>query len=424
MLGVGTDGPLVSTAPVLATTRDGERDAWAVLASVDGLGPVGFARLLGRFGSGRRILEVALTPGGPEQLVDGAAAAADGSPSRLELSVDVARAIADAAADAPRIIERIRSLGLHVVTVDDPGYPPRLGAIEFPPHLLFVLGDPETLASEHAVAVVGTRHATTAGRGLAARLSMALSAAGATVVSGLAVGIDGAAHAATLDSGGTTVGVLGGGHARLYPRAHQRLADEIVASGGAVVSEISPDVPPTRWSFPRRNRIISGLTDATVVVEAPARSGALVTASWALEQGRGCYLVPGALDDRAHAGSLGFLREFGGPARIVSGIPQLIEDLGLAVRPQGRRTTMVAGATLAELGGAAAQVGEAMLAGHVTVDELVAVTRLPVATVLATLTILEGRGLALGAYGRYRPAGTLAMRDPRTARRRPRLPAA
>ncbi len=325
-------------------------------------------------------------------------------------------AIAEAATDAPRILARIDALGLRIVTVDDQAYPVRLAAIELPPHLLFVHGDVAALATEHAVAVVGTRRATIAGRGLAARVAHALSAAGATIVSGLALGIDGAAHAATVDGGGRTVAVIGGGHGRVYPRAHARLAREIVDAGGAVVSELAPDFEPTKGTFPRRNRVISGLADATVVIEAPARSGALVTASWALEQGRECFLVPGRVDDPASAGCLAFLREFRDGTRVVSGIPQLIEDLGLAVRPDAPRATALAGATLTELGGTTGRVGEALVAGHVTVDELVSVTGFPVATVLASLTLLERRGLAVGVFGRYRPAGTLALSEPTTRR--------
>jgi DNA processing protein len=428
MLGVGSrvaddDGAnetsMAAFDPGIDDPADPERDAWAVLAGVDGLGPVGFATLLRAFGSGEAILRIATEPGGPERL---AAATAEPDPSDPDrrarvLDTDVTSAIADAAVDAPRAIARIRELGLQVITVDDPAYPSRLAAIQFPPHLLFVLGDPGAMATEHAIAVVGTRRATTLGRGLASRIAAALAEAGATVVSGLAVGIDGAAHAATLAAGGRTVAVIGGGHARLYPRAHDRLAGAIVAGGGAVVSEIAPDIPPAAWSFPRRNRIISGLSDATVVVEAPARSGALVTASWAIEQGRGCFLVPGPIDDPATEGSLAFLREVGGEARIVTGVPQLLEDLELAQRAPRRRVTALADATLTELGGTAARVGEAVLDGHVTVDAMVAATGLTVAIVLATLTLLERRGLAVGVYGRYRPAGSLAASTPR---RRPR----
>ena len=161
-----------------------------------------------------------------------------------------------------------------------------------------MLGDVRALGTAQAVAVVGTRRPTERGRLVAARIATALVGAGAAVVSGLAIGIDGAAHDAAVTAGGTTVAVIGGGHASIYPRAHAALAEAIVAGGGAVVSELAPDVASTRGTFPRRNRVISGLADATVVVEAPARSGALITASWALEQGRDCFLVPGPIDAR------------------------------------------------------------------------------------------------------------------------------
>jgi DNA processing protein len=335
---------------------------------------------------------------------------------RRTLSPEVAAEIVRAAQDAEQTLERIRALGLHIVTVEDPAYPSRLAAIDLPPHLLFVDGDPSALDAEHAVAVVGTRRASNAGRALASRVAGALTAAGASVVSGLAIGIDGAAHAATLDSGGRTVAVIGGGHGRLYPRAHARLAEDITAGGGAVVSELAPDLAPTAGTFPRRNRIVSGLADATVVIEAPARSGALITASWALEQGRDCFLAPGRVDDPAHAGCLAFLREFPGSARIVAGVPQLIEDLGLASAPAAG-TTRLAAATLLDLGDAAARIGAELLAGRATVDELVAVTGWPVATVLATLTVLERNGLAVGVAGRFRPAGTLATATPKRRRR-------
>ncbi len=427
MLGVGAEGPTAAhlddeaAGPGRATAQDDERDAWAVLAAVEGLGPVGFAGLLGRFGTGRRILEVAAEPGGTDRLAAASAEPGpDGEPSRRAISLTVAETIAEAANGADRTLQRIRQLGLRVVTLEDGDYPARLAAIELPPHVLFVRGATTAMASEHAVAVVGTRRATTPGRGLAARIARALVGSGATVVSGLAVGIDGAAHAATIDAGGRTVAVIGGGHAELYPRAHAGLAKAIIDGGGAVVSELGPDVGPSAWSFPRRNRLISGLADATVVVEAPARSGALLTASWALEQGRDCFLVPGPVEDPSVAGCLAFLREFPGGARIVAGIPQLIEDLGLAVPPSAAGAPPLAAATLAELGTSAGQVARELLAGHVTVEELMATTGLPVAAVLATLTLLERRGLAVGVFGRYRPAGTLATMDPPPVRGRRR----
>jgi DNA processing protein len=172
------------------------------------------------------------------------------------------------------------------------------------------------------------------------------------------------------------------------------------------VSELAPDVAPSRGTFPRRNRIISGLSDATVVVEAPARSGALITASWALEQGRPCYLVPGPLDAPSWAGCLAFLREWEHEAHLVAGIPQLIADLGFAESIAGMRDA-VAAATHQSLGKVEGAIAAQLVAGHVTVDELVAVTDLPVASVLTALVLLERRGLAVGVHGRYRPAGPL-----------------
>ena len=206
----------------------------------------------------------------------------------------------------------------------------------------------------------------------------------------------------------------------LHPRAHSRLADSIVASGGAVVSELAPDTRPSLGTFPRRNRVISGLADATVVVEAPARSGALITASWALEQGRECFLVPGPIDAPAAAGCLAFLREFPDRTRIVAGIPQLIADLGLADRLVEPRVPVDVAATLAEVGDVAGRLGREIVRGRSTVDELVAVTGWPVATVLAALTMLERRGLVVGVHGRYRAAGGLAAADPAVVRQRPR----
>jgi DNA processing protein len=440
VLGVGMSGPVGvdglsdaggagSSDPDRPPTRAWtptveERDAWAILAAVHGLGPVGFGVLLERYGNGVAILREASAPGGIERL---AAVASDngdrvGAADRADGAVTptVAVAIAEAARRAGATLARIGELGLKVVTIEDPLYPLRLATVEMPPHVLYVLGEPAAMSVGAAVAIVGTRRATDPGRAFAARLATNLVAVGASVVSGLAVGIDGAAHAAAVHAHGMTVAVIGSGHAVLHPRAHSRLAASIVAGGGAVVSELTPDTVPSKGTFPRRNRIVSGLADATVVVEAPARSGALITASWALEQGRECFLVPGAVDAPASAGCLAFLREFPGRARIVAGIPQLIEDLGLATHLVEPGVTPDVAATLSGVGDAARRLGSELVHGRATVDELVAATGWPVASVLAGLTLLERRGLAVGIHGRFRPAGALAGADPAQLRQRPR----
>jgi DNA processing protein len=402
MIGIGTrlaDRPISDADPYAP-----ERDAWAVLASVHGLGPIAFAALLTRYGSAQDVLVEAARPGAVERLVE--TPNAEIGIRRRPIDDGVAGGIVQAAQDAARIVGRLRALDIRVITVEEPTYPVRLAAIAMPPHVLYLRGRQASLSRDRAVAVVGTRRATMTGRDIATRIAKALVAADATVVSGLAFGIDGAAHEATVRAGGSTVAVIGGGHAMLGPAAHRRLGEAIVDAGGAVVSELAPDVAPTQGTFPRRNRIISGLSDATVVVEAPASSGALITASWALEQGRGCFLVPGPMDSHASAGSLAFLREFAELAGIVTGVPQLIADLGFSADVRiGRDAT--AAASVQGLGQTEALIARTLLAGRATVDELVAATDLPIATVLAGLTLLQRKGLTSGAHGRYRPAGPL-----------------
>ena len=428
----GVAGPLAIEPPVPAAGAGGtrgsggsnatagltEREAWVVITSVEGLGPVGFGALLGHFGSGRAILDVAARPGASALFVR---AAAEG-PRRI-FGESVANLIVKAAAEPETVLGEIEAAGLTVVTLDDEDYPARLRAIEMPPHVLFVEGDVAALNIDRAVAVVGTRRATEAGRRIAARIGAAIAKTGASVVSGLAVGIDGAAQAAVTAVRGRTVAVLGSGHGQLYPRAHTTLARSIIATGGAIVSEMPPHSHPTGGTFPRRNRIISGLADATIVVEAAERSGALITAGWALEQGRECFMVPGSLESPRSRGCLRWLREYADQVRIVAGIPELIEDLALlgnGVGP-GRSIRPSLEAELIELGASARAVAVALVGGSGTLDELVAATGFKPATALGALTLLELRGLAASAYGRYRPAGRLMAEDlatpgPRRAR--------
>jgi len=432
MIGVGAAGPTgawatsaegsavpvparVTPAPAAlrGAARLTERQAWAVLTWVDGLGPVGFGALLRAFGSGRAVLEAAVRPGATRRLVG--AGLVD---ERESFDSTTAAAIVAVAEDPRSILARVELPGVEILTTEDQAYPSRLLSIDLPPHVLFVRGSIEAMAADHAIAVVGTRKPTEPGRAIAGRIGGALAKAGAVVVSGLAVGIDGASHAAAMAEGAPTVAVLGSGHGRLYPRAHAKLAERIVADGGAVISEFVPERPPSVYTFPRRNRLISGLADATVVVEAGSRSGALITAGWALEQGRDLYLVPGSIDAPQSAGCLEWLNRYPGQARVVPSVPQLVEDLALFGEPTGRGRRPSLRAELIELGATARAIAEELVRGHGTVDELVAVTGHSVATVLGGLTMLEMRGLAASAYGRYRPAGRLASAPRMTARTR------
>lgn len=403
--------PAAPVTPVEAGVPD-EPEAWAVLLSVNGLGPAGFGALLAAYGSGRAILAAAGLRGAAARFTR-IAAGGDGRPP---FGTSVGEGIMAVAGALVGRLATLRATGLAIVTLDDPAYPVRLRAIELPPPVLLVRGASQALSAAHAVAIVGTRRPTERGRLVAARIAAAIARTGAVVISGLAVGIDGAAHAAVAAEGRPTVAVLGSGHGRLFPRAHHRLANDIVATGGAVVSELWPDTPPSKNTFPQRNRVISGLADATIVVEAGLRSGALITAHWALEQGRDLFLVPGPLDEPRSAGCLAWLREYPGAARIVAALPELIADLGLVDEPPGVAAAEPASrprrpgleAILIELGSTARDVGVALVGGHGSLDELVEATGHAPATVLGAITLLELRGLATTAYGRYRAAGQLA----------------
>ncbi|MGH2513626.1 MAG: DNA-processing protein DprA, partial [Candidatus Limnocylindrales bacterium] len=383
--------------------------------SVEGLGPATFYRLLAAHRSAADVVELAGTEAGRRTLLRtlGPTPAADRLPAERPRRIvdDLGRL----AADARAIGERLAGQGLAWLTLDDRAYPDRLRLLELPPPVLFVRGDPSALSATSSIAIVGTRRPSDAGRRVAARIADALARLGSTIVSGLAVGIDGSAHAATVEAGGRTVAVLGSGHDRLFPWSHRRLAERIVATGGAILSELPPSAMPNRGTFPRRNRVISGLADATIVVEAAARSGALITAAWALEQGRGCFVVPGSIDAPMSAGCLAFLRECPAEVRVVAGVAQLIDDLGLAgpspsepAMADGRGVTgnrrptssppagpprPTPGAILASLAPSEATVAAVLARGSATADDLAASTGLPVATLLGTLTVLELRGL-------------------------------
>ena len=429
MLGIGPHGPrgprgtaedatTYPEAPAGGAPGSADRDALAVIASIEGIGPITLERLLVAFGGPPAVLDIARRAGATAELRAATRGPGDRWPA---MRTESAEALSAAARDPESVLARLSAAGVHVLLLEDAAYPRRLREIALPPRLLFVRGADAALDARNVVAVVGTRRPTDEGRRTAARIGAALARAGALVVSGLALGVDGAAHAAVVGEGGLTVAVIGGGHDRLFPAAHDRLGTAIVGTGGAVISEHAPGIRPTKGTFPRRNRVISGLADAVVVVEAGARSGALVTAAWALEQGRECFLVPGSIEAPQSAGCLAWLRDYAGATRIVAGVPQLLEDLeldGLAAFPGPAADRTLAGGALRPVRDrpAAPSVNAvgldvpdrerrlllALDRGAATVDELAAATDLPIAAVLGGLTGLEGGGLVEERYGRYR----------------------
>jgi DNA processing protein len=226
---------------------------------------------------------------------------------------------------ADRALDRGRAMGLTTLPWTHPGYPALLLAIPDPPPLLWVAGAPAALRGP-GVALVGSRAASAYGRDVARALGTDLAGAGVLVVSGLARGVDASAHAGALAAAGPTVAVLGCGADVVYPAEHRDLRDAIVAGGGAVVSELVPGTPPRPWHFPRRNRLISGLVRIVVVVEASERSGSLITAGWALDQGREVMAVPGSVLAGRNRGAHALLRDGASP---VESAADVLAALGL-----------------------------------------------------------------------------------------------
>ncbi|MGH9163543.1 MAG: DNA-processing protein DprA [Vicinamibacteraceae bacterium] len=298
-------------------------------------------------------------------------------------------------AEAAQTVALARGAGLVPVTRADPAYPSRLAAIVDPPVVLWVRGDPATLALP-MVAVVGSRGATPYALEVASQLARDLAAEGLAVVSGLARGVDAAAHRAALDAG-KTVAVLGCGADVTYPAEHEALAD-LIARTGALVSELPPGTPPRAHHFPLRNRILSGLALAVVVVEASNRSGSLITARLALEQGRDVLAVPGNVLADHNRGAHGLLRD---GARLVESAADVLDEIGWRSDAGGR------GSTELTAGGAAEPTTSDWLLAVMTpgeacdVDALVARTGRGSAAVLERLLALELGGLVSRRAGRF-----------------------
>jgi len=271
----------------------------------------------------------------------------------------------------------------------DAAYPALLAAIHDPPPQLFVRGNGEdAILDQAAVAVVGARACSSYGRSVARSLSRELAAAGLVVVSGMARGIDGESHRGALEAGGTTVAVLGCGIYRDYPAAHAELSERICEQG-LIVSEYEPGVEPAPWRFPARNRIIAGLCEATVVVEARERSGALITADFALEEGRDVFAVPGEITSSLSAGTNALLRLGAGPVTCAGDVLELF-DLAPV---QASHTNL----------GATAQAVLALLGDSpLTADEIARTAGVEAAPLSASLMELELAGRVTLEDGVYR----------------------
>ena len=345
-----------------------ERLAWVGLSMVKGIGPARFRRLVAHFGSAQAAWQASRGALLAARLPEGVADALLGLRSRLNLRL---------------LWEQWQQQGIAVLTWEDGEYPQRLKRIDSPPPVLYVRGRLQD-GDDWAVAVVGTRKMSAYGRRVAEDVAAVLARHGVTVVSGLARGVDATAHRAALRGGGRTLAVLGSGVDVIYPPEHRRLAAEI-ANQGALLSEFPPGSKPEAGNFPQRNRIIAGLSLAVVVVEAGRKSGALITASFAADQGRDVFAVPGNIYAGGCEGTNWLLSQGAAPLTRPEDVLDAL-DVTLLTRQREARRTLPEDTTERRL---LDLLGEEPL--HL--DEISARSGLPVAQVTATLTLMELKGL-------------------------------
>ena len=353
------------------------------LSMLPGIGPRILTSLLDRFVSARNVLAAS----GPEL------ATVSGVGPKLIHAIRTA----DHHVDVEGIVQWCDANDTEILVRDSDRYPGMLDDLIDAPPVLFCRGE---IAGEDeiAVAIVGTRHATTYGLKQAEHFGYSLARAGVTVISGLARGIDGAAHEGALNGGGRTIAVLGGGLNQIYPSEHKGLA-KAVAADGAVISEYAPDAKPRGGMFPQRNRLIAALSQATLVVEAPDRSGALITARLAGEQNREVLALPGPVTSRASRGCNQLIRD---GATLVQTIDDVLESLGPmrqgVVTDDGRE---VRNASELSLNDIEKKVLNAIDQTSTPIDQVIAASELPAHRVIATISVLEMRRLVRRLSGQY-----------------------
>ncbi len=286
---------------------------------------------------------------------------------------------------------------VHCLTPDDERYPALLLEIPDPPPVLFVRGNVDCLMLPQ-LALVGSRHASRSGAANAYRFSAALSEAGMVITSGLALGIDGAAHQGAVDRRGATVAVFGTGLDELYPRRHIALAQRILDTGGAWVSEFLPGTRPVPANFPKRNRIISGLCAGVLVIEAAPRSGSLITARMALEQGREVFAIPGTIQNPAAHGCHQLIRE---GAVLVETVAHVLEPLASLLGCYAAQADAVDAESRLQLPPGEAQLLEKMGYDIADIDQLVSLTGLATPELMPLLVSLELKGVIEPVPGGY-----------------------
>ena len=347
---------------------------------IDGLGPRTYCNLKSVFGAPGNVFtatakELRAVPGIGPQVAD--------------------RILCSNTSAAKAIREQCDQHNIEIITPENEHFGDLLQETYTPPLLLFRRGIPR-IASK-CVAVIGTRRCSPYGRRIAREMSAKLAQCGYTIVSGLAYGIDAAAHEGALESGGNTLAVLGSGLLQIYPRQHQELADRI-SGQGALLSEFAPNVGPNKTHFPQRNRIISGLSSATIVVQAAERSGALITANLALEQGREVFAIPGPVNDYRSRGCHQLIRDGAYLAESADDILSVMENAPVSqiMRGDAKEQTVTH-----ELSNSELLVYSLVEESSTSVDYLIQSSELVVSEVLQTLTQLELKRLIVRDSTQY-----------------------
>src|SRR5437867_9469423 len=298
--------------------------------------------------------------------------------------------------DLPAELKRIKDFGATVITQNSPSYPKPLREIHAPPIVLYVWGEIQE-RDQHALGIIGSRRTTHYGTESAKKLSYQLAYAGLTVISGLARGIDTAAHQGALAAKGRTIAVIGSGLSKLYPPENRALAEKICDGNGAIVSEFSMEIEPDRQTFPMRNRIISGWSHGILVVEAGINSGALITASQAIEQGRSVYAVPGHINAPTAHGSNRLIQQ---GAKLVMDASDILDDLQILL-PEKEKIPIATGRALPELSPNERRIYDAINPTETPIDQIASKCDLPSATVSSTLLALELKRLVKQLPGKY-----------------------
>lgn len=357
-------------------------EACIALNMVPKMGPVRLRKLLEVFQTPERILSAKRSE---LRTIDG-------------IGNEVAEQIAnwESSVDLSAELERIREFGCEVITAESPKYPRQLREIHAPPIVLYVWGE-ITERDQHAIGVIGSRRTSHYGAECAKKLSYQLAYSGLTIVSGLARGIDTAAHQGAIAAKGRTIAVIGSGLKNLYPPENAALAEKIQDGHGAVVSEFSMEVQPDRQSFPMRNRIISGWSHGILVVEAGLNSGALITASQAIEQGRSVYAVPGHINAPTAHGSNRLIQQ---GAKLVMEAADILDDLQILL-PEKQKIPVSAARALPEMTDDERRVYEAIKPTETPIDDISNTADLPSATVSSILLRLELKHLVKQLPGKY-----------------------